>query len=260
MAAKCPPRRKKGAPGWMVTFGDMMALLLTFFVLLLSFAQLDIVKFEEASGSMKDAFGIQRVQQINPLPTGETMVAVEFQQEIILVRLMERLEVILVNVIDNGEAELIEVEEGFVVRLNNDVLFDPDTKELKADVKPMLQQIANLLVDVPNLIHVTGHTDNQPASHKGAFSSNWTLSAVYASKVVEFFSGEGSVDATRLQVRGMGAMQARDNNDTESGRSRNRRIEVMISRETSPAVADSFLKGTEFVDSGEPVLGKIKKP
>ncbi len=244
----------------MVTFGDMMALLLTFFVLLLSFAQLDIVKFEETSGSMKDAFGIQRLQQINPVPTGETMVAVEFQQEIILVRLIERLEVILVNMIDNGEAEIIEVEEGFVVRLNNDVLFEDDAKKLKGDVKPLLQQIANLLIDIPNLVHVTGHTDNQPASHKGPFESNWTLSSVQAARVVEFFTGEGGVDSTRLQVRGLGDIQPRDNNDTEAGRARNRRIEVLISKETSPAVADSFLKGTDFVDSGEPVLGKIKKP
>ena len=259
MASKCPPC-KKGAPGWMVTFGDMMALLLTFFVLLLSFAQLDIVKFEEASGSMKDAFGIQRIQQINPLPTGETMVSVEFQQEIILIRIKERLEMILENTIDNGEAEILEVDEGFVVRLNNDILFDRDTMAMKADSKPMLQQIANLLADKPNLVHVVGHTDNQPAHVKGPFTSNWAVSAARAATMVEFFASEGNVDTSRLQVRGMGSVQPRDNNDTESGRARNRRIEVLISRETSPVVVDSFLKGTEFVDGGEPVIETPRGP
>ena len=59
MAVDIPPEEaKEGAPEWMVTFADMMSLLLTFFVLLLSFSSIEIVKFKAMSGSMKDAFGL----------------------------------------------------------------------------------------------------------------------------------------------------------------------------------------------------------
>ena len=55
-------RKPAGAPAWMATFGDLMSLLFVFFVLLLSFANMDIVKFKEALGSMRDAFGVQTEQ------------------------------------------------------------------------------------------------------------------------------------------------------------------------------------------------------
>lgn len=245
MANKCPPC-KKGAPGWMVTFGDMMALLLTFFVLLLSFAQLDIVKFEEASGSLKDAFGIQTLQQVNPLPTGETMMATDFNQQIVLVHLKEKLDVILVNQTDNGEAEVIELENGFMVRLSHDLLFD-SSLAVRDVMKPKLQQIATLLSEIPNMVFISGHTDNQPSDPNGPYPNNWALSSALASSMVTFFVGEGGVDPIRMQARGMAGYSPVDTNETEVGRAKNRRIEVLISRET-PAVANNqFLESTDFI-------------
>ncbi|MBF0454400.1 MAG: flagellar motor protein MotB [Magnetococcales bacterium] len=247
MAKKCPPC-KKGAPGWMVTFGDMMALLLTFFVLLLSFAQLDIVKFEEASGSLKDAFGIQTLQQVNPMPTGETMMATDFQQQIVLVHLKEQLDVILVNQTDNGEAEVIELEKGFMVRLTNDLIFDRSLAVREA-IKPKLQQIATLLADVPNMVFISGHTDNQPPDPNGPYPNNWSLSAAMASSIVTFMATEGGVDPARLQARGMAEYSPVESNETEEGRAKNRRIEILISRETPPIEKNQILESTDFIQA-----------
>lgn len=247
MAKKCPPC-KKGAPGWMVTFGDMMALLLTFFVLLLSFAQLDIVKFEEASGSLKDAFGIQTLQQVNPLPTGETMMATDFQQQIVLVHLKEKLQVILVNQTDNGEAEVIELENGFMVRLTHDLLFD-DSLAVRDAMKPKLQQVATLLAEVPNMVFVSGHTDNQPADPNGTYPNNWSLSSALASSMVTYFADEGGVDPARMQARGLAEYSPVESNETEEGRAKNRRIEVLISRETAPIEKTQFLESTDFIQA-----------
>ncbi|MBF0447991.1 MAG: flagellar motor protein MotB [Magnetococcales bacterium] len=247
MAKKCPPC-KKGAPGWMVTFGDMMALLLTFFVLLLSFAQLDIVKFEEASGSLKDAFGTQRIENIQPTPTGETVVDTSFQQQVVLVKLQEQLDFVLVNETDNGEAEVLELENGFMVRLSRDLLFD-ESLAVKETIKPKLQQIATLLAEVPNMIFISGHTDNHPSDPNSIYPNNWSLSSAMASSMVSFFSTEGGVDPSRFQARGMAEYSPLNTDDSEEARAKNRRIEILISRETPTFEKSQILESTDFIQA-----------
>lgn len=261
MAESCPPC-KKGAPAYMMTFGDMMSLLLCFFVLLLSMSQFVRVKFEKASGSLKDAFGIQRIQQINAWPSGSVMVAIEFQQEIVLVHLKEKLIVSLSNSIDNGEAELVETEQGFLIRFDNDALFEPGTLTLRGTVKPQFQQLANLLVGMPNLVRVVGHTDDQPPPSDGSFKDNWSRSSAYAAAIVQFFSTEGGVDPRRLEVRGMGQQMPRVSNETDEGRAKNRRIEILVSRETLPMVVPQQEGNVEGLaaESATGVLPGAAKP
>ena len=72
---KCPPA---GAPAWMATFADMATLLMAFFVLILSFAEFNVPKFKQISGSLKNAFGIQRVVPVVEQPRGTTVLALNF--------------------------------------------------------------------------------------------------------------------------------------------------------------------------------------
>ena len=72
---KCPPQ---GAPAWMATFADMATLLMAFFVLILSFAEFNVPKFKQISGSLKNAFGIQRVVPVVEQPKGTTVLALNF--------------------------------------------------------------------------------------------------------------------------------------------------------------------------------------
>ncbi|MBF0143808.1 MAG: OmpA family protein [Magnetococcales bacterium] len=227
--ADCPPC-KKGAPAWLLTFGDLMSLLLTFFILLISMSTTDIVKFKDAAGSLKEAFGIQTIQQITPLPTGENFITTEFQQEVILVRLKEKLEVILENNTDAGEAELISLEEGFLMPLNHDFLFVPGTHTLTPEARPVLMQIATVIGGIPNLIRVEGHTSEE--TPPTPYASNWERSAAEAAAVVHFLATEGGVDPHRLQVRSMGEFLPRVASASPKGVRDNHRLEIMISRET----------------------------
>ncbi len=246
---KCP-KCKKGAPGWMVTFGDMMALLLTFFVLLLSFAQLDIVKFEKAAGSLKDAFGVQRMTITNTNPTGDTFIAPEFNQELVLVNLKDQLKEITQPLIDNGEAEVVEGDEGFVVRVTNDALFTTgDQVKVKPEMEPMLMSLSNLLMEKRNLIHISGHTDNRPADPDSPFPTNWSLSAAQAAAVVNFLTNIGGLPPTRMEARGHGEYQPVESNTTEAGRKQNRRIEILVSRLTEPLIQNEFLQDTQVVNT-----------
>lgn len=73
---KCPP---PGLPPWMGTFADLMSLLMCFFVLLLSFSEMDVLKFKQIAGSMKFAFGVQNVLEVKDIPKGTSVIAQEFR-------------------------------------------------------------------------------------------------------------------------------------------------------------------------------------
>jgi chemotaxis protein MotB len=218
----------------MVTFGDMMALLLTFFVLLLSFSQMDIVKFEEAAGHMTTAFGVQRMEQRNPIPSGEKEIANEFSQEVILVRLKESLINVLISMIDNGEAEVEEEAEGFLVRLSGDALFVPNTSHIRPEMEPMLQQIANELATQKNLVRIVGHTDDHAPDPNSPYPSSWARSIAMSSSVTDFLVTKGGIEPRRLEARGKGSFNPRASNATSGGRAQNQRIEIRVSHETQP--------------------------
>ncbi|MEO5329383.1 MAG: flagellar motor protein MotB [Magnetococcus sp. THC-1_WYH] len=228
--AGCPPC-KKGAPAWLLTFGDLMSLLLTFFILLVSMSTIDKTRFKEASGSLKDAFGVQQVQLINALPSGESLIATEYQQEIILIQLKEKLQIILSKTRDPGDAELIETDEGFLMPISNNALFLPGTTKLSPSAKTMLLQMANLINGTPNLIRVEGHTGVE--SDPKQFPSSWDQSATEAAAVVRFLVGEGEVNPTKLQVRGMGHYFPKASSADVDDLEKNHRVEILISREVT---------------------------
>ena len=74
---KCPPC-PAGLPGWLATFGDLMSLLMCFFVLLLSFSEMDVLKFKQLAGSMREAFGVQNQVKVQDIPKGTSIIAQEF--------------------------------------------------------------------------------------------------------------------------------------------------------------------------------------
>lgn len=248
MGDKCPAC-KKGAPLWVLTYGDMMSLLLCFFILLLSFATMSEPKFQSAAGSLKSAFGVQTVKQIMPTPTGETYIPMEFNVEIVLVQLRERIQLLMEKLIDNGEAEVVEEQEGFIVRFFVDANFQEGKFRLRPETEVLLMQIANQLNSVPNLVFVNGHTDNTPVDGSSIYPNNWLLSSVYAAAVAEVLAAKGGVDPTRLQVRGYGEFQPVSTNTTSEGRDRNRRVEVMVSRQTQASYSNPHVKA-EVVSEG----------
>ncbi len=229
MSEECLPC-KKGAPAWLLTFGDLMSLLLTFFILLVSMSTIDKPKFKAASGSLKDAFGVQRIEVINTLPTGDDLIAVDFQQELIMVNLKEKLDILMVPSVDRGEAEIVEIESGFLINMKRDALFRKGDITLLPEAKSLLFQLATLVRDIPNLVRVEGHTSSQPPLAQ--YANNWEQSSAEAAAVVHFFATEGNVNPGKLQVRGMGDVLPRADNSTLEGQRLNHRLEILISRET----------------------------
>ena len=362
---ECPPC-KGGAPAWMATFADMATLLMAFFVLILSFAHMNVPKFKEISGSLKSSFGVQRIVPIVEPPKADNIIAKQFKSakvdpslrdvseeqstddpqpedpelktttkkekfklnsdkeklskalakeiaegkidlQIRDNKLIVKMKADAVSGIDgegtnfekgatisqdnleifskiaNAQAQIesiIEVEEGspgrtvdqmsqsgrlkgndsqtgqsdtfekikanladeitkgkleverldnkIIVRLADQGSFRSGYATLQQSFLPTLEKVANSIKNTRGQITVEGHTDNVPIAFSERFRTNWDLSAARSAAVADYLLNNSELVAGRLTVTGFADTKPIDNNDTPSGRSKNRRIEIVI--------------------------------
>jgi chemotaxis protein MotB len=228
-----PKKVEEGAPEWMVTFGDLMSLLLCFFVLLLSFSNMDKQKYKQVAGSLEKAFGVQRKLKAMDIPKGMTMIAKDFDQEVLATRIKEDLGRQIDELIEDQLSDLkdqISVEakgSQVVIRLMGESTFDSGKAEIRSQLKPLLAKVAEVLRKAQGDIIIAGHTDNVPIL-KGPFNTNLRLSAARAAAVAEFFIEQGHIDPKRISTRGFGEFRPIASNDTAAGRQKNRRVEIIL--------------------------------
>jgi len=213
-----------GAPGWMVTYGDMMSLLLTFFVLLISFSTVHEEEFQKAIASLQGALGV--------LPRELSMI--QFQQKESETQTQRFLDVAakLAEYIQvhgrQREIGLQYTERGLKLTMQNPILFDTGDDRLKAAAIPVLQDIANLLSELSgSFISVEGHTDDVPI-HTEQFPSNLELSAARAISVARFLIDKGGIDPRNVSVVGYSENLPVAPNDSPENRMKNRRVEIDV--------------------------------
>jgi len=220
--------KEEGAPAWVVTFGDMMSLLLTFFVLLLSFSEVDAVKYRALSESLREAFGIHRGQTVfnNPKETEKRETREGTSGE-----LFDSLKSIIPQAFPGAMPNQRD-GESTVVRVPGTLLFESGKATLKPDMVASLRTMADLLKSKPNVVlQVEGHTDDVPISTL-QFASNWELSASRAIAVIRFFLDEG-IPADRLSAAGYSDSRPLVPNDGPENREVNRRVEFRFVEKTS---------------------------
>ena len=242
------PILEEGAPAWVVTFGDLMSLLLCFFVLLLSFSEMDKAKYKEVSGSLAKAFGVQRKIKAFEAPKGIKMISRDFDQELIPARpreefiAMQQREKIGMALKKEVETrfldlqDLIQVEVGekeVTIRLMGETAFDSGKADIKAQMVPLLLKIGSVLADGKGEVIIAGHTDNVPV-HGGPYGSNLKLSIARAATVAEFLLAKSAIPASRVSTMGFGKYRPIATNDTDEGRKRNRRVEIILQAPESP--------------------------
>lgn len=227
------PKIDPGAPKWVVTFGDLMSLLLCFFVLLLSFSEMDRQKYKQVAGSMEKAFGVQRETKVMDVPKGMKMIAKDFDQEIIATRIKEELGQEIKELVETYMPDIedqISIEEGeneVIIRLMGESTFDSGRAEIRPQLKPLLKKTGNLLHAAEGDIIVSGHTDNVPI-HTERYPSNLRLSIARAAAVAEFLLANSNIDPKRISTMGFGEYRPLVSNNTAKGRQQNRRVEIIL--------------------------------
>jgi chemotaxis protein MotB len=226
----------------MATFSDMATLLLTFFVLLLSFANLDVENFRVALGSVKEALGVQfevdgkfEAMSTSPVELSDVPASPEVEKPIptesdaaAMVREFIRKKKM------GDRVSVSDSPRGVVLRLKDVVLFDTGSDRLKQQGKPVLDMIAELFRRFDGQLSIEGHTDDRPISTT-RFPSNWELSSGRASSVLRYFSEEHDVDMRRMHVAGYAHMHSIASNDAEEGRAKNRRVEFVFEHDAKYA-------------------------
>ncbi|KEY90776.1 flagellar motor protein [Candidatus Photodesmus katoptron] len=253
----------------MATFADLMSLLMCFFVLLLSFSEMDVLKFKQISGSMKFAFGIQKGTDLELLPKGSSIIAQDFlpsqmnptpietimqeainisnkeidskndgiksklsidkyrQSEIFSKKIEKSLKMALRMELSKSIIEIENLGQQIVIRIQEKGVFPEESAFLQPQFKPLIRRIANLVKDIPGIVRISGHTDNQPLDSE-LYRSNWDLSSQRAVSVAHDMEKVPGFSHQRIRVVGMADTNPLGPNDTEWQRARNRRVEIAI--------------------------------
>jgi chemotaxis protein MotB len=230
---KCPDC-PQCMPEWLAAFGDLMSLLLCFFVLLLSMSSMDAKKISEAIGSLSGAMSVleggtqteiskKRMLEATPIDSqDETAEAVnKISQAVIDANEM----------MEKGHGPTITVEEGeegFVIAMPASLLFKSGSATIEnEDAFLFLKRVALIISELPNDMHVSvqGHTDEPPPDKNSPFKDNWELSSARAISVLKELLLDG-VAADRISASGYAEFTPVATNATESGREKNRRVEI----------------------------------
>lgn len=221
---------------WLVTYSDMVTLLLAFFVLMLSFSTVDVERFQRTILSLQQALGIltggRTVVSEPEMDMGGLMKdrrhleSVQTQQ---LLSVKTRIQQLLEGAELDGDVDFSLTERGLALSFADQVLFPSGRADLRPEAREILDVVIPVLEDIPNLLRVEGHTDNVPINTP-RFPSNWELSAARATNVLRYFLANGGMRPVRLSAAGYGEYRPVASNETVEGRARNRRVDVVILR------------------------------
>ncbi len=281
-----PEEEKPGIPAWVVTFADLMSLLMCFFVLLLSFSEIDAMKFKQIAGELSKAFGVQRDVAALDIPMGtspifdkfspappEPTVVNEVKQtttdekpelqtlksptdQAIEAAMQEQMDqstrdiiAVLNEAIEDGRINVAQDEDHrrIVIRIEEKGSFPSGSADLTWDFETLLLDMADVLAEIPGKLTVEGHTDDIPI-RTSRFYSNWDLSAARAAAVANALLAVEEVEPTRLAVKGLADTKPRVSNDTAELRAKNRRVEIII--DLSGPLKEQEIELRELVESG----------
>jgi chemotaxis protein MotB len=252
---------------WLVSFADMMTLLFCLFMVLYSMSSVNTSKFESLQKSLQDAFSgavlsggkaimetgneespnraaatppLQSLTPITAAPAqsvdAKTAAAQKkaAQEQLDFQEVKRRVDSLADKAGLRGKVQTTVRRRGLVIQLLTDgVFFDSGQATLKPEAAALLDKLGKIIAsEQEHPVVVEGHTDSQPISGS-QYPSNWELSGARAAAVVRDFTHNG-VMTRRLSFSGYGSTEPLDTNSTPEGRSKNRRVEVVLSRINNP--------------------------
>jgi chemotaxis protein MotB len=244
MARRRMPRAEEPKPDlmrWLLTYADMITLLMIFFIILYSIATVNPTKFQEIQQAFASVFnggnftifdtrstggagvleGMKPGQQVQSNRGGKNQGT--GGQSMLRNQALSSLQ----NLVKAGKVKVIPTENGFAISLVADLTFGSASAALKADAMPVLQQVADFLGQIPNSVVIEGHTDTIPPDAVRWPGGNWQLAAERSVAVLQTLEDYG-VPSERLSASSYGSTRPVQSNDTEEGRAFNRRVDIVI--------------------------------
>jgi len=227
MAQGKKEKEKSGGPSYMVLYANLMTLLMTFFIVLVSMGTIEEEKVKVGLGAFRESL----LSGGLGILWGNMPVTFDYLIEQERIKIKKEISTSLKKNLEGTPEEGISVtttKEGVFIKFSGKVLFELGEADLKPKAKKILEKIVPLLKDYSRSynIRIEGHTDNLPIYNK-RFPSNWELSAARAISVVKYFQEKG-LSSERLSAMGYGEYRPLVPNDTAEHRALNRRIEILI--------------------------------
>jgi chemotaxis protein MotB len=220
------PAISAGAVGgrWIMTFNDMITLILAFFVLVLSMSDMDKASIDQISQSVSEAFGVGGIRKpfVPPRTTQPSPDSGQIQAE-----KNPDISRMAIQIAALPGMEAQTTPGGIRIAMNEKVLFAPESDVLTESSRQVLLALAPLLRETKASISVEGHTDDRPIVNE-RFPSNWELSTARAVSVVVFLVEKGGIAPERLSAVGYGDARPRVANDDVQKRQANRRVEINL--------------------------------
>jgi chemotaxis protein MotB len=250
-------RRKREAPEnherWLVSYADFITLLFAFFVVMFASSQTDKAKTQAVSDSVQralkgesfnsmvsailggtiDTKGQGSAQMKGPGGVKKELKTVDVKRDGQIAELLPSLQILSKELgpeIKAGKLQVNMGARGLVISFTQAALFPSGEDEIAKDFYPGIQKIANAIQQIPNPVKLEGHTDSVPI-HNARFKSNWELSAARSIALLELFVKSG-MPPERISIAGYADTAPVDSNDTEAGRQRNRRVDMVVLNET----------------------------
>ena len=250
---------------WIVSYADFVTMLLALFMVLYALSQLDLNNLTEFSDSINKAFDKKPNSNMNiNFNYKESRLAELFSTTKMTVYLdeenlpeadfastelknrikayektinteaqnFENIRKKLEDEINSSKIEIIREPRGLLIRLNDTILFNRDSDIMKDKPSKILDKIADILKNEPNLLRIEAHTDNTPVD-KENFSSSLDLSAARATNVTKYFVEEHKIRPERIFGIGYGDHIPVSDNKTKEGRSKNSRVDIIVLNELS---------------------------
>lgn len=229
---KAKEAEKENAERWLLTYADLITLLLAFFIVMWSLGQTDLKRFETVRTSLANAFNtgigdsssgtsplFREGSNFDPNPFGS--------QQTNLSSIQARFKELADKYGLAGKIRIRTDRDEIIISLSDNLLFDSASADLKREALVVLNETGVILKSLPNEVRVEGHTDNIPVNTT-KFASNWELSSARATAVVRYLIEHAGVAENRLFAAGYGDTQPVAGNDTIEGRALNRRADIVI--------------------------------
>jgi chemotaxis protein MotB len=220
---------KIGQERWLLTYADMITLLLALFIVLYSMSKIDAGKFHDVTQALSDqlASGKSIFQKSLGSDVFGKKVMDFGQLRTLQQKIMERIR--LESKFSNAPSGISTIidQRGLVIHIKESALFDPGSDQLKPEAYSALDFVAEQLKGVHNAIRIEGHTDNVPI-HTKRFPSNWELSAGRATTVIKYLIDKHGLPPDQLSALGFGEFKPLADNSTPEGRAQNRRVDIVV--------------------------------